>query len=108
MLNYHGESYLSASSYIEDTDERNKTLKEEKHFRAHWTLPFRNQPIRTDRQSAPTEMPMGQTTVKPFAITDFDSPTFFQWRDKDEDGSGIRGKERGCYRSALKFADGQK
>lgn len=98
------------STLTEDTDEKNKTQTEEKHFRNHWTLPLRNQPIRTDRQSAPTEMPMGQTTVKPFAISDFDNPTFFQWRDKDEDGSGIQGKEGSgsVYRSALKFADGRK
>lgn len=110
MLHYHGESYLSVSSNTEDTDERNKIEKEEKHFRNQCTRPLRNQPIQTDSQSAPTEMPMGQTTVKPFAISDFDSPTFFQWRDKDEDGSVIQGKGRSCsiYRSVLKFADGQK
>lgn len=92
-----------------ETDERNRIQKEEKHFRNQWTLPLCNQPIQLASQSAPTEMLMGQTTVKPFAISDFDSPTFFQRRDKDEDGSAVQGKERSCCicRSALKFADGR-
>lgn len=54
-------------------------------------------------------MPMGQTTVKPFAIREFDSPTFFQRPDKDEDGSGDAGEDRTrrLCRSALKFFDGR-
>lgn len=81
----------------------------EKYFRNQWTRPPQNKPITLDRQSAPTEMPMGQTTVKPFAIREFDSPTFFQRPDKDEDGSGDPGEDwtRRLCRSALKFFDGR-
>ncbi len=61
--------------------------------------------IRSASQGASTEMPLAQTTVKPFAISYLDSPTFFRWRDNVENGAVIQSKKKSCCtrRSALKF-----
>lgn len=69
---------LKKTTLRSESDERNKIQKIEEHFRNHWALPLCNQPILLATLSAPTEMLLGQTTVKPFAISDFDSPTFFK------------------------------
>ena len=68
---------------------------------ATWTDPA--------NQSAARGSPLGQTAVKPFAIRDLQSPTFFQWRDNSENGAAIQGEETSCSvcRSVLKFSDGR-
>lgn len=83
-----------------ETDERNKIQEKENHFRNQWTLPLCHQPIQQATLSAPTEMPMGQTTVKPFAISDFDSPTFFKGEIKTRMGPLFKAKKE-----AVAFVD---
>lgn len=84
---------LKKTTLRSETDERNKIQKIEKHFRNHRTRPLCNQPIQLATLSAPTEMPMGQTTVKPFAISDFDSPTFFKGEIKTRMGPLLKAKK---------------
>lgn len=91
-------------------NEMDRAKQRKKIFRNQWTLPPQNKPITPFWRSAPTEMPMGQITVKPFAIrVRFDCPTFFQRPDQAEDGSGDPGERstRRLCRLALNIFDGR-